>query len=496
MSDNTFYTNVSRFGNQLLVRGFKNGIRFKEKVKFKPTLYIPSDKGKFRSLDGRIVADVKFDSMRDAKDFEAQYKDLESFEIYGNKNYVAQYIQEQYPGNINFNSSLINSTKLDIEVKSDSGFPEPSLAEHPVTAICIKNNIDNVHYLWACKEFDVKAAMAKFPDREIEFIYCEDEIELLKQFLCHWATPANTPDVITGWNTEGFDIPYLCNRILRLLDEDHLKMLSPWGKIQKKNRTFHGQDIEEWVITGIAHLDYLPVFKKFTVNTLGAQESYKLDHIAYVVLGDRKLSYEEYSSLDDLYNKNPQLYYEYNIHDTALIDRLEDKLGLIELIYTMAYSSGCNYSDTLGTVGIWDTIIYRFLDDRDVVLQPNRTSIKGAFPGGYVKDPQVGMHDWVVSFDLASLYPHIMMQFNVSPETIIAESNVNISVNNVLNNTQEIIKDYANAANGSLYRKDFKGVIPSIIEKKYAERKVIKKEMLVKENELQKVEAELLKRGL
>lgn len=487
-----FYTSVTRYGNNILYRGYdEQGKRVKEKIKFSPTLHVPSEKGDQFALDGTKVAPVKFDDMREAKEFFQQYKDVPNFKIYGTKNYIHQYLYKRFPNTIEFDYSKIRWGNTDIEVWAPE-FPDPSEAKYPITSITYWSSTDEKYRVYAYKE-NYK------PKRENVIYYkCENEKDLLLKFLDFFTHPNTIPDIITGWNCEFFDTPYLINRIRKVLSEDHVKRLSPWGIVNQKFVNLHGSERECYEIVGISELDYIKVFKKFTANTLGAQESYKLDHIAYAVLGTRKLSYDEYSSLNDLYEKNFEKYIDYNIRDVEIVKGIDDKLGLIMLVCTLAYRAGVNYTDTLGTTTIWDSIIFRVLSKNNIVVPPESREFKKDFPGGYVKVPQVGMHKWIVSFDLASLYPHLIMQANMSPETLLHGSIPDfMSVETCLSKQPiNIPGNYSVAPNGALYDNSHKGVLPKIIESYYADRKLIKKRMLSKEQELEDVKEELKRRKL
>ena len=480
-----FYTNVARYGNALLYRGYKNGHRVQQRVKFKPTLYVPNPKSETLALDGARVSGVQCDSMRDAKDFVERYRDMPNFKVYGNTNYVAQFIQEQFPGTIEFDPDQVNIGFYDIEVmKTEDGYSDPADANNPINAIAYRNNQENKYYLWYLKEWDRSKSELDLTGMEVEAFYCATEAHLLQAFSGWFSSPVNTPDIISGWNCRFFDTPYVVNRMAKVIGEEAVMRLSPWGKVNQRTVKVQGREMQYYEIMGVVELDYLELYKKFTYK---AQESYKLDHIAHVELGERKLSYDEYKDLQDLYEKDPQKFADYNIKDTDIVYRLDDKLGLINLAMTLAYRGGVNYGDTLGTTAIWDSIIYRDLCDKGIVVQPNEEKMKTDFAGGYVKPPQVGMHDWVVSFDLNSLYPHIIMQCNMSPETIIDDIVPGVDVNSCLEQRNASNPDpdtYAMAANGTLYRKDKQGIIPAIIETIYAERKATKKIMLGAEQEL------------
>jgi DNA polymerase elongation subunit (family B) len=297
---------------------------------------------------------------------------------------------------------------------------------------------------------------------------------------------ATSPDVITGWNVEFFDIPYLVNRIAKVNSEATMKRLSPWGLVDtRETKSAFGQTVIKYELKGIAILDYMAIFKKFGYS-YGPQESYRLDHIANVVLGEKKLDFGELRDLNELHDNDYQKFIDYNIKDVELIDRMEDKLGLITLCLTMAYKGGVNYEQVLGTVAIWDALIYRDLASKNIAVPMNSESFKGAYPGGYVKEPQVGMHDWVCSFDLNSLYPSIIMQYNMSPETILLDDEPGVNVESVLaGQVQNTVPDTALAVNGTRFSTKKLGVLPSIIQEIYTERVGHKQKQIKAEQELE-----------
>ena len=491
-----FYTNVSRFGSDILYRGYDNGRQIREKIKFKPTLFIPSkaEKTQWHSLDGTNLEALNFSSMREAKDFTEKYEGISSFNIFGNTRWTAQFIRERFPDEIYFDRNLINVAVLDIEVKSDDGFPHADQALHTITAISIKSNIDNIFHVWGIKPYDPEISIFK---GKVDYHQFSEESDMLLDFVSWFGNGPNAPDVITGWNSRGFDIPYLINRIIRLFGEETAKRLSPWGKVEEKEQLVKGKVMKTWEITGISQLDYMDLFKKFTTLTYGQQESYRLGNIAHVVLGTTKLSYEEYGNLTNLYEQNFQKYIDYNITDVDLVEKLEDKLGLITLVMTLAYIGGVNYNDTLGTTAIWDSIIYRDLARKFIVPSINQIKpihnyiVRGtdpestggtsgessSFAGGYVKDPVVGLHNWVCSFDLNSLYPNLIIQYNMSPETICREITPHISPELILNGVtwKPVLDNVITAANGVHFRTDKVGIIPRIINEIYDKRVILKK---------------------
>lgn len=474
----SFYTSVARFGNKILYRGYNdNGSPIIHKYDFKPKLFVRDEKSTtWKSLDGVPISPIEFSSMREAKEFVDKYKDVDNFQIYGTDRWIHQFIAEKFPNNISFNRSLINVCNIDIEVASDDGFPLPEHAEHPIISIALKSSKSTIYEVWGLDDYDHTRTEIELNDNIIHYRKFDSESDLLENFLSYWSH--NFPDVITGWNTRFFDIPYLVNRIMRLLGENYAKSLSPWKMIDERNITVMGRSQQSYNISGIEQLDYMELFKKFGY-TYGAQESYKLDHIAHVVLGEKKLSYAEYGNLYTLYKENHQKFIDYNIKDVQLVDRLEDKMGLITLALTVAYKGGVNYGDTFGVTAIWDSIIYRELIRKKTVPSIRKGETQSStFAGGYVKDPQVGKHDWVVSFDLNSLYPNIIVQWNMSPETLVPKTNqigvdYYLDEKNTPNETRQAV-----AANGSQYKKSKVGIVPSIIIDYYDERKKIKKDML------------------
>ena len=351
-----FYTSVNRYGNNILYRGFEDGKRIEKKIPYMPTLFIPSTKetGWF-NLQNQPVQPVTLDTMKDARDFIAKYDGVDNFPVYGTTNYVTQYITDRFPGEIKFDRDKINVTSIDIEVHSEDGFPFVAEAAHPVTAITMKSNLSDTYYVWGLKDYDPD----KCPVEGVEAIHykqCKDETDLLLDWLSYWHDPRSCPDVVTGWNTRLFDFPYLINRVKNIIGGDVYKKFSPWGVVDQREIIIAGRPNIAYEMMGIQQLDYYDLFRKFGY-AYGTLESYKLDHVAFIVLGDKKLSYDEVGNLQNLYKQDHQLYIDYNIKDVQLIDRLEEKMGLITLAMTMAYRGGVNFSETFGTTSIWDSII-------------------------------------------------------------------------------------------------------------------------------------------
>jgi len=496
----SFYTSVERFANNILWRGYENGKRFERKVKFSPTLFVAGRKdveSNYTSLtNGRPLSPIKMDTMREAKDWIEQYKDVHGMQIAGSTNYVAQFIQEKYPSEVKFDTSVINIASFDIEVDISDGYPDMNIADKEITSIAYKSSKSNVYHLLGRKDYDKSKTLLDIDPENIRFTKCETEEDLLRVFKRLWMD--DYPDIVTGWNVAYFDIQYIITRMISLFGEEWAKDLSPWRGLRQTGREFFGKMQQTYEISGIAVIDYMDVFKKFGYK-YGPQESWKLDHIANVVLGEAKLDYSEYGTLTELYEQNPQLYLDYNLKDTWLIQRFEDETGLLSLVMTVAYGGGVNYNDAFGTVGIWETTLYRRLlrDGRVPPIKGGPGQRAGDLVGGYVKDPKVGMHPWVVSFDLNSLYPHLMLQYNMSPETYIDDRREYVSQDMVLSNKfQNDDKTVSVAANGVCFTNEFKGVIPSIIDEYYGNRSVIKQNMLKVEQAIEVCEDPVKKANL
>ncbi len=484
-----FYTNVQMVGDNFLVRGYENGRHFMTREKFYPTLFVPTKrKSKYKTLDGEPVEAVEPGTVRDCREFIRKYDGVENFKIYGNDRYIYQYISEKYPEEeIKFDASKIKITTLDIEVKSENGFPDVESASQEILLISIQDYTTKKIRTWGLGQFNNKQENVTYKSFRTEY-------ELLTDFINWWMIEDNTPEVVTGWNIELYDIPYLVRRLDRILGEKLRKRFSPWGLVTEDEIWIAGRKHISYDVGGITQLDYLNLYKKFTYK---AQESYRLDHIANVELGQNKLDHSEFDTFKDFYTNGWQKFVEYNIIDVELVDRLEDKMKLIELAIVMAYDAKANYADVFSQVRMWDTIIYNYLKKRNIVIPPKERSDKDAkYAGAYVKEPIPGKYDWVVSFDLNSLYPHLIMQYNISPETLWETRHPSASVEGLLNQEIKIDGDFAVCANGAQYRKDVRGFLPELMEKIYKDRTVYKKKMLAAKQEYEKKKTKRLEKEI
>jgi DNA polymerase elongation subunit (family B) len=485
-----FYTNVYEKFNKMLVRGYDNGEYFQIEEDYQPTLFVPSKKKtKYKTLDGYAVEPIQPGKISDCKEFLDKYSKVEGFTVYGNDNYKAQYISDKYPEEeIKFDIAKIRLFTIDIEVSAESGFPNVFDCAEEILTITLQN--------YATKQIICFANRREYENtrKDVAYVRCSDEIDLVNRFLGFWQQ--NTPDAITGWNCELYDIPYIAGRIERIVGEKEARRLSPWGNIRRKELVIQGREQISYEIAGVSVIDYLDLYKKFTYTN---QESYRLDHIAFVELGQKKLDHSEFDTFREFYTKDWQKFVDYNIKDVELVDQLEDKMKLIELCLTMAYDAKVNYNDVFFQVRTWDAIIYNYLKKRNIVIPPKDKSSKDEkYAGAYVKEPIPGIYDWVVSFDLNSLYPHLIMQYNISPETLLEEKHPQATVDRILKEeiNFELYKDYAVCANGAMYRKDVKGFLPELMEKMYGDRVIFKKKMIEAKKEYQKTPTKELEKEI
>jgi len=471
-----------------MYRGLNNGRRVKQKIEYSPTLYFPTNKNtEWRSLQGDVLEPKSFGSIREAKEFIKRYEEVQNFKMFGNTRLEYAYIADTQKGVIDWDIKDLDIAIIDIEVGSENGFPDPATASEPVTAVAVKR-LNKRLSVYGCGDFDNTRD-------DVDYIKCQDEYTLLKTFLMDWE--ANTPDIMSGWNIKFFDIPYLHNRMQRILGPDLTKKLSPWNNIAEREKIIKGKKQITYEIFGISCLDYIELYRWYAPAGK-SQESYKLDHIASVELGTNKLDYSEYDNLHQLYKLNYQKFIEYNIKDVELIVDLEDKLKLIELAATLAYDTKTNFEDVFAQTRMWDSLINCYLMEQKIIVPPKERKEKdSAFEGAYVKEPQVGKHDWVASFDLNSLYPHLLIQYNISPETIIEPHEYTLEMRRIISDGVSVDKmldkkvdtskldGVTLTPNGQYFTTKKKGFLPTMMEEMYEDRKKFKKLMIKAQQDYQ-----------
>ena len=490
-----FYTHAFVRGDKVLCRGYtksSDGSSFSRSSfvdNYKPYLFWPSEKKtEWKTLAGNYVDRIDFGTVRECREFIKEYEGVSGINIYGNTDFVYTFIHDQFSGEIEYVPSVLKTCYLDIEVECEDGFPTVEKCDQKVSVITMR-------FLQGSqdKTFTLCLGKANKVNDDHMVIEYDREDELLQGFISLWRD--EDCDIVTGWNVQFYDIPYLLARIEKIMGEGMAKKLSPWDVI--KTRTVEVMQKEHTVydIVGVATLDYFDLYRKFTFVT---RESYKLDHIASVELGVGKISYEDYGSIQNFYKKDFAKFVEYNYMDVELVVKLEKKLRLLELAVTLAYNAKVNLNDVFSQVRTWDAIIYHHLTDRGIVIPQKVSNGRDeTFAGGYVKQPLTGVHKWIASFDLDSLYPHLIMQYNISPETKIVRPTMvvgDITPDSILGmmtgesaKTFVDPKDYIRiakqdglcvSANGVVCRKDVEGFLPCLMKKMYEERKMYKQKML------------------
>jgi len=465
-----FYTSVLPHRGRLLVRGVENdGTQKKYRINYKPSLFIPTAKeSKYKTLDGRNVSEVKFSSIPEATKWINEYKDITNFEYFGNTKHQYPFIAEEFPDKIDWDLAQVKLLTIDIECESENGFPSPDKADEPLICITVKDHTSKKIIVFGMGNF--------VNDREdVQYINCVTETGLIETFTRFWVE--YNPNIITGWNVKFFDIPYLMNRFRYLMGDEWILQYSPWGVVEQRSTRGYNKQENFYDILGVDVLDYLDLYRK---HTFVRRESYKLDYVGEVELGENK-NENPYDTFKEFYQNDYQKFVEYNIQDVELVDKLEDKMQLIALHLTMAYEAKVNYQDVFGQVRIWDTIIYNHLRSKNIV-PPAITESKESFgyEGAYVKDPVVGFHDWIASFDLNSLYPHLIMQYNISPETMVGFEPNRVNVENMLNQESDLsdLENRTMTPNGAQFRTDKRGFLPELMDTLYQERVIYKKKML------------------
>ena len=485
-----FYTSVLPYHGKLLVRGVnEDGAHKKYRLNYEPSLFIPVQKeSKYKTLDGRNLDKIKFGSIVEAKKWIQEYQGVTNFEYFGNTRYQYPYIADTFSDKIDWDIKQIRILTIDIECESENGFPDPGLANEPLISITVRDNITKRILVFGMGNF-----VNDRPD--VHYKKCATERDMVAKFAEFW-TQYN-PDVVTGWNVKFFDIPYLMNRFKNLMGEEYISQFSPWGIVNEGTALGLGYNRQEkyFDLLGIATLDYLDLYRK---HTFVRRESYKLDYIGEVEVGENK-NENPYDTFKEFYSNDYQRFIEYNIQDVELVDKLEDKMKLIELHLTMAYEAKVNYQDCFGQVRMWDSIIFNHLKEKNVVVPAVVESKKSdGFEGAYVKDPVVGFHDWICSFDLNSLYPHLIMQYNISPETMVGFDPGKVNVVDMLNEKVDLsgLDNRTITPNGAQFRTDKRGFLPELMDKLYRERVIYKDKMLAAKSLYEETGDERLKNDI
>lgn len=481
-----FYTYVEKFGKRIYHRYVdENGKRREQVVEeFPIELYVPGVRRDGTALDGRTLSRLDFPTVQGASEF-LRSNQAEALDIYGNTDLASQFIAKCYPGEIEYDASKFVILNFDIEVEHDNGFPHAHIAANEVQSITMK--------VFGRDKFITLGLKDYTPKRPQDiYVKCNNEAHLLNAFIGFFKTIK--PDIITGWNIVGFDIPYLVNRMRRILgtgEADKLSPFSAWTKrtiTEAKIKNARGDDAQTYRILGVTALDYLEIYKKFSPDKL---ESYKLDFVGEHEEVGRKFDLTQWGgNLMRLYREDFDSFIEYNAQDVYLVELLDRKLQFMSLAASIAYMTHSRHRDILGTTKIWDNLIYNMLLEDGIQIPPlKERRERGEFVGGYVKEPKPGLYRWVVSLDFSSLYPTIIRMFNMSPETLVDRSVGKEFAERLL--AKEAVtgdaleRGLSIVGNGTTYRQGSPGVIPRAMTYVFNERKRIKNEMLKVEGMVQ-----------
>lgn len=489
-----FYTSVNVSGNYIFVRGYEDGKRVSRQIEWSPTVYLrdrqisPTDETSWRNIDGNPVRPWKINTIKEAREYIKQNENVDGLEIYGNLNFATAWIQENFPDEIGFDAKCIHVGYIDIETDNVNGYSEAIDATEQITAITLWSSVSKKFFVYGCGEF-------KSDDPEVRYFKFDTEVKMLEQFLRDWEYLDF--DIVTGWNIKIYDFPYIINRLTRLFGKDGAKKLSPIGYVrEKREHQFHREQLV-YEIAGVAQLDLLMLYRK---NVSTPKESFRLDSIAESELGERKIDYSEVGDLGALHRTNYQKFILYNIHDVRLVQKLEEKLRLIELQMVVAYDAKINFEDVFSPNKMLDNRIMNHLLSKKMVVPQRSLSFGGeseASEGAYVKEPVVGRHNWVVSFDVTSLYPTIMMSLNMGPETKIPMHQTSHKFGGM--NAERMLKgdfdaqflidnNLTLAANGVCYTRSKKSFFKEVLEDLFAKRVAYKNRAQTAKKALVKLE--------
>jgi DNA polymerase elongation subunit (family B) len=494
----------------------KDGKRTYREYPVKYTFYYKDQKGKYKSVYGDPLSRIVCKNTKDFRKEVAINRDKELFE--SDINPIFQCLSEQY---LNQDAPKLNIAFFDIETDFDPerGFADPSDPFMPITSI-------SVYLQWldtmVCLAVPPKTLTMDEAKKELEGIDNVMLFEKEKDMIDTFLTLIEDSDILSGWNSEGYDIPYTVNRTARVLSKDDTRRFCLWGQLPKK-RTYEkfGKESETFDLVGRVHLDSLNLYRKYTYEE---RHTYRLDAIGEIEVGENKVAYE--GTLDQLYNQDFRKFIEYNIQDTALLDKLDKKLRFIDLSNELAHANTVLLQTTMGAVAVTEQAIVNEAWHRGLQV-PNRKARDDEATqaaGAYVAFPKKGLHKWIASMDLNSLYPSVIRALNMAPETVVGQIRPEISdarvhedmflkkksfagswegkfateeYDAVMERRKDIVltidwedggsdvlsgaevyqlifdsnQPWMLSANGTIFTTEFEGVIPGILKRWYSERK-------------------------
>jgi DNA polymerase elongation subunit (family B) len=474
----------------------EDGERIKTECSFEPYLYIESkDHEDAVSIFNTPLKKLKFNNQFDR----ARYvKDTPLKRLFYNINVEQQFLLDTFKNEVSkpsFGNFPLKIFYLDIETYATDHFATPQEASDPINLITIYDSLQNRYFTWGCKNYSTL-------EEDVTYFKCKDERDLLRSFVKFWKN--DPPDIVTGWNIHGYDIPYIMNRLSIIFDEDYNKKLSPVERIQLiENAAVNklGRQIDRWVIKGVSILDYMELYETLCG---GKRESMSLNYISEFELGDSKIAIES-TSLSTLADTDWFKFVDYNIQDVRLLIKLENKLKYLRLVKNLSYRGFIPFEKSMGKVSmITGAVAHQALNQKLIIPTFNQENIKQKFAGGFVYEPIPGLYENLVTYDANSLYPNTIITLNISPETkigkILENKNGNLKIRLIngkeLNVTQEqfekvIEKEKLSITKANvLYSQKFKGVIPNLIDKLYNDRVEAKNKMIKAKKLLSKATSE------
>ena len=457
------------------------GNRVKFDLDFDPYILLESKTGDLESI---------FNTKLKKKEFKTQFerskfvKESNIKRIFENIPASQQFLIDNY-WNTNtdedFSKFPLKVMFIDIETFSNNGkFPDIQNPEDVINLITCYDSISERYITFGLKPFE----SSHIKDKKVKYIHCKSEEILLKTFIKFWEM--DYPDVVSGWNSSGFDMPYIVNRIAVVLDEEWQKRLSPIGRIYEKakKKVKFGEPPIQIIIEGVSSVDYMVLYQKFKLDK---QESYKLDYIAEVELGEQKLEYE--GQLWELALNDWKTFVDYNIKDVELLVKLDDKLRYMKTLRFLANIGLSNIEKAIDTVPIMNGALAVQARKRNQFIPTFQRTIKdGKNPGAYVRVPKIGLSENIVSFDANSLYPSVMISLNLSPETKIGsyeEIDGVYKIHHVNGTTYQLSSDnfkkyieqeeICTTEAGFLFSQKRKGIVPEYLDWLYSERKKMQK---------------------
>jgi DNA polymerase elongation subunit (family B) len=462
----------------------KNGNRIKDEIEFEPYLYIESEQGSDAvSIFNTPLKKLKFARQRDRDTY---VKSTPIKRLFHNIEIKQQFLLDRFKNDVsdpNFSSNPLRIFYIDIETYATDHFSTPEDANDPINLITIYDSLEDMFYTWGCKPYHTK-------EENVKYIKCKDERDLLRGFMKFWRK--DYPDVVTGWNIHGYDIPYIINRLTKIFDEDYNKSLSPVNRIWlRENAAVNklGKAIDRWLIAGVSIIDYQELYETFCG---GKRESMSLNYISEYELGDEKIAIGS-TSLSSLADTDWHTFVDYNIHDVRLVFNLENKLKYLKLIRNLSYRGFIPFDKAMGKISmITGAVAHQALMQKQIIPTFNIQHNKTDFAGGFVHEPEKGLYEQVVTYDANSLYPNTIITLNISTETKIGkivEEDKDGVVIKLQNGTEHHLttekfeklvelEKLSITKSKVLYTQKFKGVIPTLIEKLYKERVKAKNKML------------------